>query len=46
MQMVFDEIIYNVEIDDSIFDMPEVTAPVDSVDVEIEKDVESGENPE
>ncbi|MEE9118364.1 MAG: hypothetical protein V3U02_07205, partial [Calditrichia bacterium] len=31
MQMVFDEITYNVDIDDSIFDMPEVTAPADSL---------------
>ncbi len=33
MQMTFDEINYDVEIDDSIFMMPEVTAPSDSTDV-------------
>ena len=33
MQMTFDEINYDVEIDDSIFIMPEVTAPIDSIDV-------------
>ena len=32
MQMTFDEINYDVEIDDSIFIMPEVTAPIDSTD--------------
>ena len=32
MQMVFDEITYNVDIDDSIFEMPEVTAPADSME--------------
>lgn len=32
MQMTFDEINYDVEIDDSIFIMPEVTAPTDSTD--------------
>ncbi|MGB5848695.1 MAG: hypothetical protein WBH40_09425 [Ignavibacteriaceae bacterium] len=31
VQMVFDEITYNVDFQDSIFDMPEVTAPVDSL---------------
>jgi outer membrane lipoprotein-sorting protein len=33
MQMTFDEINYDVEIDDSIFVMPELTAPIDSNDV-------------
>jgi outer membrane lipoprotein-sorting protein len=31
MQMVFDEITYNVDVQDSIFEMPEVTAPADSL---------------
>jgi outer membrane lipoprotein-sorting protein len=31
MQMVFDEITYNVDFQDSIFEMPEVTAPADSL---------------
>ncbi len=31
MQMVFDEITYNVDTSDSIFEMPEVTAPADSL---------------
>lgn len=31
MQMVFDEITYNVDVPDSIFEMPEVTAPADSL---------------
>ena len=31
MQMVFDEITYNVDVQDSIFEMPEVTAPPDSL---------------
>jgi len=30
MQMVFDEISYNKEVEDSIFEMPAVTAPTDS----------------
>lgn len=33
MQMTFDEFKYNINLDDSIFDMPEVTAPTDSTDV-------------
>ena len=32
MQMVFDEFTYNPDLDDSIFEMPEVTAPTDSTD--------------
>jgi hypothetical protein len=32
MQMVFDEISYNKDYDDSLFEMPQVTAPVDSTD--------------
>jgi hypothetical protein len=31
VQMVFDEITYNVDFQDSIFEMPEVTAPADSL---------------
>lgn len=31
MQMVFDEITYNVDVPDSLFEMPEVTAPADSL---------------
>ena len=31
MQMVFEEFNYNVDIPDSLFDMPEVTAPADSL---------------
>ncbi len=41
MQMVFDEITYNVEFDDSIFDMPEVTAPTDSMEVGMDKEPET-----
>ena len=41
MQMVFDEITYNVEIDDSIFEMPEVTAPTDSLESGTEMEIES-----
>jgi len=33
MQMTFDEFKYNVDLDDSIFEMPEVTAPTDSTGV-------------
>ena len=44
MQMVFDEITYNVEIDDSMFDMPEVTAPTDSLGTETDTEIE--EKPE
>jgi len=33
MQMTFDEIIYDVDINDSLFVMPELTAPTDSTDV-------------
>ena len=40
MQMIFDEITYNVDLDDSIFMMPEVTVPADSLGTETE------ENPE
>jgi len=40
MQMVFDEITYNVEIDDSIFEMPEVTVP-DSLESGTEMEIES-----
>lgn len=32
MQMTFDEITYNKEYDDSMFEMPEVTAPADSTE--------------
>jgi len=38
MQMIFDEVIYNVDIDESIFDMPEVTAPTDSLEVGTDKE--------
>ena len=41
MQMIFDEVIYNVDIDESIFDMPEVTAPTDSLEVGTDKDPET-----
>ena len=41
MQMVFDEVTYNVDFDDSIFDMPEVTAPSDSMEVGTDKEVET-----
>ena len=41
MQMVFDEIIYDVDIDDSIFEMPEVAAPVDSMKVGTDKEPET-----
>jgi len=41
MQMVFEEITYNVDIDDSIFDMPEVTTPTDSLESETEMEIES-----
>lgn len=41
MQMVFDEITYNVDFDDSIFDMPEVTAPTDSMEVGTDKEPET-----
>ena len=34
MQMVFDEIVFNVDVPDSLFNMPEVIAPSDSTDVE------------
>ena len=44
VQMVFDEITYNVEIDDSIFEMPEVTAPTDSLGTETDTEIE--EKPE
>jgi len=33
MQMTFDEFKYNTDLDDSIFEMPEVTAPTDSTEV-------------
>jgi outer membrane lipoprotein-sorting protein len=33
MQMTFDEFKYNTDLDDSLFEMPEVTAPTDSTDV-------------
>ncbi|NNG26633.1 MAG: hypothetical protein HKM87_03850 [Ignavibacteriaceae bacterium] len=48
MQMVFEEITYNVDIDDSIFDMPEVTAPTDSMKVGTDKEpvTETEEKPE
>ena len=32
MQMVFDNFTYNSDLDDSIFEMPQVTAPTDSTD--------------
>jgi hypothetical protein len=41
MQMIFDEVTYNVDIDDSIFEMPEVTAPSDSMEVGTDKEVET-----
>ena len=41
MQMIFDEVTYNVDIDDSIFDMPEITAPTDSLKSETEMEIES-----
>jgi outer membrane lipoprotein-sorting protein len=41
MQMVFDEIAYNVDIDDSIFEMPEITAPADSMEVGTDKEPET-----
>jgi len=41
MQMVFEEITYNVEIDDSIFEMPEVTTSTDSLESETEMEIES-----
>jgi outer membrane lipoprotein-sorting protein len=34
LQMVFEEIFYNVKVEDSLFVMPEVTVPPDSSDVE------------
>lgn len=46
MQMVFDEITYNVDIDDSIFEMPEVTVPTDSSEVKTEMEKQTEENPE
>jgi outer membrane lipoprotein-sorting protein len=48
MQMIFDEVTYNVDIDDSIFDMPEVTAPTDSMKVGTDKEpvTETEEKPE
>ena len=33
MQMVLEDVKYNVDLDDSIFEMPEVTAPADSTEV-------------
>ncbi|MCW8959982.1 MAG: hypothetical protein OQK29_00380, partial [Ignavibacteriaceae bacterium] len=33
MQMTFDEFKYNPDVADSIFEMPEVTAPTDSTEV-------------
>jgi len=41
MQMVFEEITFNVDIDDSIFDMPEVTTPTDSLEAETEMEIKS-----
>lgn len=32
MQMIFDEFTYNTDYDDSLFEMPEVTAPTDSTE--------------
>ena len=33
MQMVLEDVKYNVDLDDSIFEMPEVSAPNDSTEV-------------
>lgn len=41
MHMIFEEVTYNVDIDESIFDMPEVTAPSDSLGTETEMEIES-----
>ncbi len=47
MQMVFEEITYNVDIDDSVFEMPEVTAPTDTTETTESTDTtESEESPE
>jgi len=31
LQMVFEEFTYNVDVPDSLFEMPDVTAPADSL---------------
>ena len=50
MQMTFDEIVYDVEIDDTLFIMPEVIAPTDSTEIPGSMDetdsTDSEENPE
>ncbi|MBT8383500.1 MAG: hypothetical protein KJO59_14275, partial [Ignavibacteria bacterium] len=50
MQMTFDEVKYDLEIEESLFALPEVTAPIDSTDTtdtdEVKDKIESEEKPE
>ncbi|MBT8392320.1 MAG: outer membrane lipoprotein-sorting protein [Ignavibacteria bacterium] len=50
MQMTFDEVNYDLEIEESLFALPEVTAPTDSTDTtdtdEVKDKIESEEKPE